>query len=293
MRMTNNNLEKYSVSHYNFTTFATPNSPVHIAEQVINNDSISFSHDHDFYEFFLVYRGSLIHHLNGEEIILHEKTVQFIFPQDTHSFQVNSNDMNASLINIAFPVNLLSGDLVFLSNYLLRIVHKNSQRHLSVSDSLWSVYLDKIRYINSASSYNKKLAVFQSLLMDILVEFLNTEDTKNHDIPMWLEKAYSEMEKKDNYISGLNRFIELSGKSQEHLTRQMKKHYSKTPTEYINDLRLQESARMLVHTNESVLNIIFKSGFINVSYFIKLFKQKYSMTPNEYRNSNKKIFAIE
>ena len=59
-----------------------------------------------------------------------------------------------------------------------------------------------------------------------------------------------------------------------------------TCIEYINNYRLEIASSLLNKSEKSILDISFEVGFNNVSYFNKLFKKKYSLTPKEFRNTN-------
>ena len=79
--------------------------------------------------------------------------------------------------------------------------------------------------------------------------------------------------------------IQMSGKSHEHLSRMMKKHYGKTISEYINDLRLNYWANVLTNSDTPILDICFECGFQNVGWAYTLFKKKYGMSPLRYRKT--------
>ena len=56
-----------------------------------------------------------------------------------------------------------------------------------------------------------------------------------------------------------------------------------SPINYLNSYRLQRAAHMLIDTNKSIQEIAEDCGFNDNSYFSKLFKKKYSITPHDYR----------
>ena len=56
-----------------------------------------------------------------------------------------------------------------------------------------------------------------------------------------------------------------------------------TVSEYINRLRLNYIANMLRNSNHSVTEIIFESGFNNISWASQLFKENYGVSMREYR----------
>ena len=80
--------------------------------------------------------------------------------------------------------------------------------------------------------------------------------------------------------------LELSPKSREHTLRSIKKHTGLTATEYINSLRLNFIANMLRNSNHSVSDIIYESGFNNISWASNLFREKFKMTMSKYRKDS-------
>lgn len=56
-------------------------------------------------------------------------------------------------------------------------------------------------------------------------------------------------------------------------------------SEYVYRLKMDRAAHLLRTTNEKIYEIAASLGYIKTSYFIKLFKDKYGMTPQEYRDS--------
>ena len=63
-----------------------------------------------------------------------------------------------------------------------------------------------------------------------------------------------------------------------------------TPTEFLLSVRLKKSRNLLATTQKSIVEVALESGFSNSSYFGKLFRQQYLMSPGEYRMYSKKYF---
>src|SRR5690606_28800395 len=59
--------------------------------------------------------------------------------------------------------------------------------------------------------------------------------------------------------------------------------YGATINNYINDVRLNLASQLLRGTNLNISEIVYKVGLTSRSYFSKIFKEEYQMTPTEYR----------
>ena len=73
------------------------------------------------------------------------------------------------------------------------------------------------------------------------------------------------------------------GLSQSHFMKFFKNTMGTTFIDYLNDYRLTMVSRLLVSSESSILDIAAESGFDNLSYFNRMFKKRFGMTPREYR----------
>ena len=62
-----------------------------------------------------------------------------------------------------------------------------------------------------------------------------------------------------------------------------------TCVDYINEYRLKIATNLLETTDMSIMEIAVKVGVNNISYFNKIFKKKFNLTPKEYRKNLKNI----
>ena len=58
---------------------------------------------------------------------------------------------------------------------------------------------------------------------------------------------------------------------------------TKTPIEYLTLYRIEKASGKLLKSDLSVTSIAFSSGFNDLSYFIKTFKQIKGITPSKFR----------
>lgn len=73
------------------------------------------------------------------------------------------------------------------------------------------------------------------------------------------------------------------GYSESHFMKFFKAAMGVTFISWLDDYRLSIAARMLLLSTDSVLTVSQETGFRNLSYFNRLFRAKFHMTPREYR----------
>ena len=61
---------------------------------------------------------------------------------------------------------------------------------------------------------------------------------------------------------------------------------NQTPLEYVMEYRLNTAKQLLDDTKMSITDISYHCGFSSNAYFGKIFREKYGMTPLQYRNRN-------
>lgn len=85
----------------------------------------------------------------------------------------------------------------------------------------------------------------------------------------------------------LTELASLAGYTVYYLSRKFKTELGVSPAEYIRDKRLERAAKMLYASNEDIQTICSRLQFGSQSYFSETFRQKYGMTPSQYRQGRK------
>ena len=106
-----------------------------------------------------------------------------------------------------------------------------------------------------------------------------------------IENEYSpEIKSAINYISdnlsielGIEKIAKEIGFAQSTLTRRFKKETGMSVGEYIDNLIMFRTERALLSTSASILEISEGFGFCDQFYFSRRFKEKYGVSPREYR----------
>lgn len=92
----------------------------------------------------------------------------------------------------------------------------------------------------------------------------------------WILRNY----KKDKNLSDMS--AEL-GISHEHISREFRKYQGISPSDFLQNVRIEQSMGDLLNTNLTIEEIAKRSGFSCGNYFSKAFRKKTGLTPSAYR----------
>lgn len=247
-------------------------------------------HFHDYYEIFLLLDGEVTHLVNGEKLPLHKGALVFIRPDDVHDYVLRQGK-KCSMLNITFTAKTAEELFTYLGDGFPseRLLTAKLPPEVRLSDSeleyIFS-YMTNIRTIDEADHGRFKTSL-RILLFRIFTRFFADFTEQSAPVmPEWLSELCEEMHKNGNFTYGIPRMLELTDKSREHLSRSIKKYMGVTLSEFINDLRLRFIANMLKNSNHDIAEVIFESGFGNISWAAELFKKRYGMTMSEYRKGS-------
>ena len=90
----------------------------------------------------------------------------------------------------------------------------------------------------------------------------------------------------------LEKLSAQSGLSQAKLQEGFKVLYTRTVTEYIRHVRLEQARDYMNTTDMNISEIVYSIGFSSRSYFSKIFKNKYGISPSDYQNNLVTAIAV-
>lgn len=99
------------------------------------------------------------------------------------------------------------------------------------------------------------------------------------DLNRTIEENYSNP---DFCVEDMASLLNISRSS---LNRKMRDILNTTANNYIRDRKIAKAEELLRTSTLQINEICYKVGFTTPSYFIKCFRKKYGMSPNEYANS--------
>lgn len=241
-------------------------------------------HNHNYFELCLMVKGKCNHLINDTVQPLSEGYLLFIRDYDIHDY-VSLDTNEFQFLNLSFETETLKGAFGYLgvgfdcktlltakySPFVILTPQERTKLFYSLTD------------LNSTTDNNLAKTQMRALLLSIFMKYFQKYSEKGNNIPFWLEISYEKMKKPENFVRGVERMIELSGKTREHLSRSMRKYYKITPTAYINELKLNYAINLMHSSNLSITDICYECGFSNISWFYKLFEREYGSSPSKFK----------
>ena len=241
-------------------------------------------HSHDFVEVLLVSVGGLVHRVNSEIQRLEAGDICFLRPDDAHSFEPDGEHAKVEILMFDFDIELplalsryFGDDEVFrrMSAPALPLVFRMDAAALS------SLY-NKLLKLNSSGANSIK---FRALICELFAKFFGDDMALSEAMrrPRWLESLCAAMSSKENLSGGLPRLHKLAYRTPGHVCKAFRQYLGKSPTEFVNDLRMSHAAWRLADSGDEIVEIAQELGFQSLSRFYALFRKKYGASPAKYR----------
>ena len=104
----------------------------------------------------------------------------------------------------------------------------------------------------------------------------NTYETVIRNISLWLQSHYDEP-------VNMSELAVRNGLSHADFYVKWKKVFSVTPAQYLINLKLEAAAQRLIQTEKPISEIVREVRFSNLYTFHQRFRQKFGISPGEYR----------
>lgn len=255
------------------------------------------SHFHQgFFEIQCVLSGKLSQVIGDIPVTLYPGDLCFIAPNAMHSPIVQNDD--TVMINIIVRTSTLQSALTefipaddVITHFFMNMLYgKTYQPMLICATGLaphaFGLVLDMIEEAANANAYTNRAL---TLMLQLLCLYLIRDHKNDFTLGRQLHKTDDSILNIIRYVKKNFASITLSdlavhfNYSPSYLSYLIKNYYSQTFQEMLTDLRMQEAARLLTSSDAGIMDIIVALGYTEKSYFYRIFKKKYGMTPQEYR----------
>lgn len=258
-------------------------------------------HTHNYVEMVYMCSGKTRHIINsnevtlekGEILLLSQNATQEIFPAGEGDIAVNFIIL-PQFFDVA--INLIGEEKNDLRDFLINTLRNDKSSggylHFKVADILpIQNLIENLIWTLVNHQLNKRSInqITMGLLFLQLVnhtEALSTQPGVENQNLMLNIMRYIE----ENYVCGsLEEAAEILCCNVYFLSRYIKKEMGKTFTQLIQQKRLNQAGFLLRTTSKKVIDICQSVGYENASYFHRIFREYYGMSPHKYR-ANKDTF---
>lgn len=257
-------------------------------------------HTHNYIEVIYMCQGSTSHIINGTEVILEEgdllflnqNAVQEIMPAGMNDIAVNFIVL-PEFLDTAF--SMMGDEENQLRDFLVGALSgrdgATSWMYFHVADILpiqnlienmvWTIFYD---------SSNKRSCT-QITMGLLFLQLLNCMDKMETGGSKYdTEIAASVLSYiNERYKSGtLSELAGQMGYDVYWLSREIRRRTGKTYKELLQEKRMQQAVYLLTSSSIPVTDIIESVGYENTTYFYRIFRKKYGMSPKEYRENSER-----
>jgi AraC family transcriptional regulator len=126
--------------------------------------------------------------------------------------------------------------------------------------------------------------IIEGLMLEIAGETARQTFEKKNASPLWLKRVEMILKERFNENLSLNEIAEFVQIHPVHLAQSFRKYRNTTVGNYLREIRLENAKKDLLETKKSLSEIALNNGFSDQSHFSRLFKQKFGVTPKEFKN---------
>ncbi len=252
-------------------------------------------HTHNYVELVYMCEGSTTHIVNDEKIVLKKGELLFLSQNATQEIlEASEEDICVNFIILPeffdTTLSMLGEEENLLRDFFVDCLKSKDSSipflHFKVSDIIPVQNLIENLIWTLTNKQSNKRSINKITMGLLILQLLNHidkitvgEDNVNNDI---LVRTYEFIE--ENYKEGeLTDLANKLGYELSWLSREIKTLTGQTYTEIVQTKRLNQTVFLLKNTSLSVADIGYNVGYNNLSYFYKIFKNKYGVSPKEYR----------
>lgn len=253
-------------------------------------------HRHEYMEIVYLLEGEIHMEIEGKSILMKKNNICIMDKNVKHSNKpLSENDLavNILLTSQKFDsvfMHLLSDDN-YISNFIINSFYSdNKTKKYMIHEIEQNSFLESVLINLICEYYSDSIRCESKINGCLLLLFTELSRAFNKPSEIKIKKKHSKI--KEDIMEYLkNQYKDTSLlKAAEHfhfhpnyLSSLVKKEFGKNFKDLLIDIRMVEAAKMLRTTNKKINIIVDEIGYSNEAYFYRQFKDKYNMTPFEYR----------
>lgn len=273
-----------------------PNGQGYLVKQYVQTNFTSPFHLHDLYELIWIKRsyGKLY---AGENILnFKEGDIYFFAPGLGHCFYNERSFIElgekAQAVAIFFPKNFL-GENFFENSEFLRIKELLVKSSYGLHITNPSVEIEKLfSEVYSQKGMEQLITILQ--LLHHLSKLPSSSLKSINESPLAIKLNTLDSSRLDpvikyvmeNFTHQVESCIaaKMIHMAEAAFCRYFKRRTEQTFSQFVNNVRIAHATNLLLTKDWDILRICYQSGFSNLSYFNRQFREIVGQTPKEYRN---------
>lgn len=252
----------------------------------------------------LIQNGKAMFNIDGDEIIVQKNQIIYIPQGCEMNCQALEGDITFISIRFTAAIPLYDTELWPERLGIQKItecdepeIHELFERIVSAGSSSAAGKSFRVRgYLELIMAYLIDGGVGE--LTDVEMGLPEESYREQYQLPnQFIQRNMSTELKMDNRIQGVVEYLithhdkslniqlmcEMVNLSESSLRRLFKEHTGKSPSDFINELRMMTAARWLLETNDRISDISSKVGYDDPNYFARMFKLNFGVAPRAYR----------
>ncbi len=235
------------------------------------------THWHEFYEIELIISGSGSYIIDGVDRKIEKNMLFFMTPVNFHKVITD----NSQVITLMFTGEVCDLDLLFRLSSVF-----NSDSVLLCDED--AKYLATIMHeLNIACAENDDEYSFH-LLNSILGKICRINNPHRHGYMSKVQKAMLYIQNNFRNDIQLSNIAHAAGVTPSYMSSIFAKECGVSFNKYLNTIRYDYAKKLLEYSDMTVTDICFESGFCDYANFERHFKEKFFMSPRQYRTEKAK-----
>lgn len=250
--------------------------------------SMKDTHSHSFYEIFFLINGTCLLQIGKEHYTLKAGNLAIISPNTPHRTSY-ANTATAERVSLEFSENYLNWLCKNWGEHWILEKLKSNVFEPAESESRNIEFI-----LNNINAETKKDELFKNEFIELLFSELmlyiircnryslindTPKITYNRNIELAIDYINANFKRK---IS-LEEVANMLHLNPSYFSKQFKTVNGVGFSEYIANLRIVQSEKLLLETNKSITEIAFECGFENSNYYGDVFKKLNHVSPSEFR----------
>ena len=249
-------------------------------------------HTHDYVEVIYVCSGEMTHIVDGKTIRLGTGELLFLRQHVRHEvYKAGARDVSVNFIILpeffSVPLSTIGEDASPMRRFLVDCLFDQNigpgYLHFQVADDVSAQNLVEnllITLMKESPNWQKISQMTLALLLMELMEHTESLNWNAQESVILKVLRYID----GHYASGsLTDAARLFHCDISALSRDIRRQTGKTYTELVQEKRMSQAAFLLRATDRKVADIAIAVGYENISYFHRLFRSAYGVSPRQFR----------